>query len=102
MKRIRISINQRKLETTDGKPFFRLADTAWALFRRLELIKADSYFATRASQGFKVIQALLISEFESRAAKSGNVHRQPSLHDWNPETPNHAYFDHVDAILELA
>lgn len=102
MQRIQVNANQRKLETADGKPFFWLADTAWELFRRLELDEADSYFAIRASQGFNVIQAVLISEFESRATVSGNVYGQPSLHDWNPETPNEAYFDHVDLILERA
>lgn len=102
MQKLAIGHNQRHIVTADGKPFFWLADTAWDLFRQLDLEQADFYFATRAAQGFNVIQAVLISEFESLAPDSGNVHGQPSLHDWNPATPNQAYFEHVDQMLELA
>ena len=102
MQRIQVSNNQRNLETSDGKPFFWLGDTAWDLFRQLELSEAESYFATRASQGFNVIQAVLVSEFESRDPSSGNFFGEHALHNWNPETPNEAYFKQVDAILELA
>jgi hypothetical protein len=62
---------------------------------------AEHYLRTRAAQGFNVIQAMLISEFESREEGTGNVFGEHSLHDWNPETPNEAYFKHVDGILDL-
>lgn len=33
---LRVSSNNRFLETSDGKPFFWLGDTAWELFHRLK------------------------------------------------------------------
>lgn len=35
--RLQVSENQRYLVTTQGKPFFYLADTAWELFHRQEM-----------------------------------------------------------------
>jgi hypothetical protein len=34
--RLRVSDNRRFLVTSEGKPFFYLADTAWELFHRLD------------------------------------------------------------------
>lgn len=53
--RLRISKNQRYLVTTDGKPFFWLADTAWWI-RQLPPPLVKHYLSTRAQQGFNVIQ----------------------------------------------
>lgn len=49
---LRVSKNQRYLETTDGKPFFWLGDTAWELFHRLSREEADLYLKNRADKGF--------------------------------------------------
>lgn len=45
-------------------PFFLMGDTAWELFERLNREKADSYLQTRASQGFTVIQAVVLTELD--------------------------------------
>jgi hypothetical protein len=97
-----VAANQRTLELADGTPFFWLGDTGWELFRRLDLEDAEHYLSTRAAQGFNVIQAMLISEFESHKEGTVNVFGEHSLHDWNPERPNEAYFTHVDKLLDLA
>ncbi|MEY4931572.1 MAG: hypothetical protein RI909_2296, partial [Bacteroidota bacterium] len=57
---LRVSKNQRFLETTDGKPFFWLGDTAWELFHRLSREEADLYLKNRADKGFTVIQAVAL------------------------------------------
>lgn len=64
LKSITVSENGRFLTTTDGNPFFWLADTAWELFHRLERGEADLYLETRRSQGFNVIQAVVLAELD--------------------------------------
>ncbi|MGH9374483.1 MAG: glycoside hydrolase family 140 protein [Vicinamibacterales bacterium] len=68
LSRLRVSPESRFLVREDGAPFFWLGDTAWALFEKAVREPApdqpavDHYFATRAAQGFTVIQAALLRE----------------------------------------
>ena len=48
----------------DGHAFFWLGDTGWELFHRLNREQADQYLKTRSSQGFTVIQAIVLAEFD--------------------------------------
>lgn len=66
---LEVSDNGRFLQHSDGTPFFWQADTAWGIFRNSlrdanEKLKQpypiESYFSTRAMQGFNVIQAQLL------------------------------------------
>lgn len=52
--RLRVSLDRRRLETEDGKPFFWLADTAWNLLK-LSPDEVDVYFADRVAKGFTAI-----------------------------------------------
>jgi len=52
------------LSYADGRPFFYLADTAWELFHKLTREEIDLYLTERSRQGFTVIQAVALSEFE--------------------------------------
>ncbi len=66
--RLRVSTDRRFLVREDGAPFFWLGDTAWSLFEKAvreptaDQPAVDHYFATRAAQGFTVVQAALIKE----------------------------------------
>src|ERR1044072_2106045 len=73
---LRVSSHQRLLETSDGKPFFWLGDTAWELFHRLNREEAEMYLKNRADKGFNVVQAVVLADFDG-------------LHDPNPygDTP---------------
>ena len=84
----------------NGKPFFWLGDTGWELFHRLNREQADQYLKTRSSQGFTVIQAVVLAEFDGlhTANAYGDL---PLLHD-DPATPNERYFKHVDYIIDKA
>ena len=84
----------------DGKPFFWLADTGWELFHRLNREQADDYLKRRAAQGFTVIQAVVLAEFDGlhTANPYGDL---PLLID-DPTKPNDAYFRHVDYIINKA
>jgi len=97
---LKVSPNHHYLEYSDGTPFFYLGDTAWYLFRRLNLKQADYYLKNRANKGFTVIQASLL--------ESGGDFNKPNalgdkpLIDGDPTKPNPAYFKYVDQVVNEA
>ena len=94
-----VSSNQRYL-LKDGKPFFWMGDTAWELFHRLTREEADQYFKRRSEQGFTVIQAVVLAEFDGLHAP--NPYGHIPLTDNDPTKPVEAYFTHVDFIIDKA
>ncbi len=99
-RRIRVSADKRHFEYEDGSPFFYLGDTAWELFHRLNREEADLYLENRASKGFTVIQAVALAELDG--LNTPNAYGHKPLHNNNPATPNDAYFQHVDYIVNKA
>jgi Tol biopolymer transport system component len=104
--KLQVSDNRRFLITADGKPFFYLGDTGWELFHRLDRADADKYLAKRASQGFTVIQAVAIAEFDGHTVP--NAYGHLPLVDLDPakpavkEGPANDYWDHVDYVVDRA
>lgn len=98
--RLKVNENQRYLVTTEGKPFFYLADTAWELFHRLNRAEADLYLRNRAAQGFTVIQAVVIGEIDG--LKVPNAYGETPFVDMDAGQPNEHYFAHVDWIVNRA
>lgn len=98
--KLRVTGNGRFLEWDDTTPFFYLGDTAWELFHRLTLEEAKHYLNVRLEQGFTVIQAVLLAEFDGLTEPNRNG--DLPLHDLDPTRPNEAYFAHVDAVLHYA
>ena len=94
-----VSNNKRYL-LRDGKPFFWLGDTAWELFHRLSREEADEYLKRRSEQGFTVIQAVVLAEFDGLHVPNPYGHT-PLLND-DPTKPNESYFQHVDYIIDRA
>lgn len=94
------SENRRFLEHRDGTPFLYLGDTAWELFHRLTREDAERYLELRRAQGFTVIQAVVLAEFDGLTAPNANGDRP--LKDNDPGQPNEAYFAHVDWIVKKA
>ena len=92
-----VAPNRRFLQLADGRPFFYLADTAWELFHRLTREEASLYLRTRAAQGFNVIQAVALAEFDG--LRVPNAYGVLPLHGEDPTRPNEAYFQHVDWIV---
>jgi hypothetical protein len=92
-----ISANRRYL-LKDGKPFFWLGDTGWELFHRLTREEADQYLKRRAEQGFTVIQAVVLAEFDG--LHEPNPYGDTRLVNDDPAKPNEAYFQHVDYVIE--
>lgn len=109
MKRLKISDSGRHLAREDGTPFFWLGDTAWELFHKLNREDARHYLTCRAGQGFNVVQAVALAEFEG--VTTGNAYgRLPFLRNAegriDPTLPDeggdYSYWDHVDDVLEMA
>jgi len=100
MKRLKVSDNHRFLVWDDGTPFFWLGDTAWELFHRATLAEAAYYFEKRQQQGFTVIQAVILAEFDGLHIPNADG-ECPLIGD-DPLQPNEPYFRHVDRVIELA
>ncbi len=104
--RLQVSTNGHYLQTTDGKPFFYLGDTAWELFHRLDREEALYYLKNRAEKGFNVIQAVALAELDGVDVPNAYGHRP--LIDRNPAKPDckpgatDDYWDHVDFIVSNA
>lgn len=98
--KLQVSHNQRYLETTDGKPFFWLGDTAWELFHKLNREEAEDYLENRKAKGFTVIQAVVLAENDG--LRTPNPYGEIPLVDLDPAKPNEKYFEHVDFIVNKA
>lgn len=96
---LKVSDNQRYL-LYNGRPFFWLGDTAWELFHRLTLDETDHYLKHRSEQGFTVIQAVILAEFDG--LHTPNAHGALPLIDDDPARPDEAYFKHVDEVIAKA
>jgi len=97
---LQVSENRRFLEHRDGTPFLYLGDTAWELFHRLTREDAERYLELRRAQGFTVIQAVVLVEFDGLTAP--NAYGDRPLKDNDPGQSNEAYFAHVDWIVKKA
>lgn len=92
--------NKRYLMTDKGEPFYYFGDTAWELFHRLTVDEAEYYFSIRAKQGFNVIQAVALAEFDGLTVP--NKYGDIPLIDNDISKPNEAYWKHVDKLIEMA
>jgi hypothetical protein len=107
---IKVSDNRHFLVDSGNKPFFWLGDTSWELFHRMTREEIDEFLEIRRQQGFNVIQAVALAEF--------NGIREPNRYgDWplNNEDPTqlaitpgnnpanayeYDYWDHVDYAID--
>ena len=96
---LKVADDHRHLVTEDGKPFFYLGDTAWELFHRLTREEADAYLTRRAQQGFNVIHAVALAEYD---VSTPNAYGDLALENLDPAKPREAYFKHVDYIVDKA
>ncbi len=109
---IQVSQNQRFLMTKDKQPFFWLGDTDWELFHRLTREEAEEFLEVRRQQGFNVIQAVALAEFNGirEANRYGDlplVNEDPTklaiTQGKNPSSKDeYDYWDHVDFIIHRA
>jgi hypothetical protein len=91
----------RYLIDQTGKPFLMVGDAVWSLIAQLTDGDAETYFATRQTQGFTLAMVNLIEHKFSTAAPK-NAYGQPPFTGRVFSTPNDAYFSHVDAVVRSA
>jgi hypothetical protein len=107
--RVAVSSNHRFLQTTDGKPFFWLGDTAWLLFQKLDRAETERYLDNRQEKGFNVLQCMVLhAEGDTSAyGTAALLERDPARPNVTPgNDPERAgeydYWDHVDWVVGQA
>ncbi|WP_341227862.1 glycoside hydrolase family 140 protein [uncultured Arcticibacterium sp.] len=98
--KLKVSENNRFLQTEDGKPFFWTGDTAWELIHKLDYDEVDHYFKTRAEQGFNIVQTVYLAELDG--IDSPNALGQKPFVSVNPMKLNVSYINHVRTVLDKA
>jgi hypothetical protein len=106
---LKVSENGRYLLQPGGSLFLYLADTAWALFHKLNREDALLYLDDRAEKGFTVIQAVALDEADG--IRTPNAYGRLPLRtnargEWDPTLPDtepgYSYWDHVRFIVDAA
>ncbi len=96
---IRISANRRYFADPTGNPVFWLGSTQWQLFREYALDEARVIIEKSKAAGFDFIQVMLLGVGDGTKP---NLHGEKPCHNDDPGTPNEAYFQNVDAVMEIA
>ena len=87
----------------NGAPFFWLGDTSWTIFNLYTPAEAEEYLDHRARQGFKVINVMMVfTGGPGMKPVAENTEGQLPFLDWNPASPNEAFFKNVDRVLAVA
>jgi hypothetical protein len=92
----------RHLEDAAGRPFFMQGDTAWSLVVQLTREDAERYLRDRKARGFNTILVNLIEHRFATDAPANAYGERPFLRDGDYRTPNEAYFEHADWVLDKA
>ena len=96
---VQVSSNGRYFVDQKGQPVFWLGTTQWELFRGYTLEDAQLILDKSKDKGFVFVQTMLVGVGDGTRA---NVYGQkPWLND-DPLTPNEAYFQNVDAVIQAA
>jgi hypothetical protein len=85
------------MDRSTETPWFYLADTAWPLFKRLDLDSAEGYLSNRAAKGFTAIQAYVL-----RGLDVPNLEGHKPLVDRDPTKLDEGFFGNVDRIVNRA
>ncbi|MFB0522404.1 MAG: DUF4038 domain-containing protein [Candidatus Bathyarchaeia archaeon] len=96
---VKVSHNGRYFIDSAGKPFFWLGTTQWQIFRDNTLDEAKTILENVKGKGFSVVQAMLLGV---GGPVQPNVYGEMPWSNNNPLTPNEAYFENVDSVVEMA
>jgi hypothetical protein len=96
---IRVSDNGRYFVDQHGKPVFWLGTTQWQLFRDYKIEDARTILEKTADKGFAFAQVMLMGVGDG--TKPNVYGQKPWIND-DPLTPNEAYFQNVDAVVQIA
>jgi hypothetical protein len=94
---IQVSPNGRYFVDHKGRPVFWLGTTQWELFRGYAREDAQLILDKSKDKGFVFVQTMLVGVGDgTRASVYG---QKPWLND-EPLTPNEAYFQNVDGVIQ--
>lgn len=105
--------NPHYISHEDGTPFFWMGDTGWEILHRLSRDEIDHYMSTRKSQGFNVIQTVIVSQ-ALRSMKPTNFYGDEIFISGDPSQPlttrgndpedqeAYDFWDHVDYAVTTA
>src|SRR5690349_18239167 len=96
---IKVSENRRYFTDQEGHPVFWLGTTQWQLFREYTLEEARTILESCKARGFVFAQVMLMGVGDGTKP---NIHGEKPWIEDNPLTPNEAYFQNVDANLQIA
>ncbi|HYW96348.1 MAG TPA: glycoside hydrolase family 140 protein [Bacteroidales bacterium] len=109
---LKVTKNERFLQTKGGADFFWQGDTGWELFHRLNRDEAAFYLKNRADKGFNVVQAVILYELEAYETPNDygdwplvdhNVLAPDTTAGNNPANPEeYDYWDHVEYVIREA
>ncbi|CAN5567993.1 glycoside hydrolase family 140 protein [soil metagenome] len=96
--------------TQNGKPFFWLGDTAWLLIKKCSREEALRYLDTRKTQGFNVVQIMLLHDlknpqnFYGTEAFTGGDISNPLVTTGKDRhiKGQYDYWDHVEWVVDEA
>jgi hypothetical protein len=95
---LRVGDDGRHLAHADGTPFFWLGDTVWSAPAKATPEEWERYLDRRAAQGFTVVQANSLPQWDT----SEPIARYPFRDHWNLDAPDPAYFRALDDLVAAA
>lgn len=100
---LHVSDDGRHLVDSAGKPFLINQASSWGLIQSLSTQDARAYLDQLAARGWNTVMVSIIS-YDERMPGDPPAWRgiDPFVKRWDFSTPNDAYFEHADEILELA
>jgi uncharacterized protein DUF4038/collagenase-like protein with putative collagen-binding domain len=97
---LHISPDRRRLLDADGLPFLVQGDAAWSIIANLPLEDAVRYLDDRRAKGFNTVLVNLIEHLFSHDPPRDLAGREPFTTPGDMSTPNDAYFDAAERVLE--
>lgn len=97
---LRISDDHRHLLDANGAPFLVQGDAAWSIIANLTYEDAIRYLDDRRAKGFNAVLVNLIEHLFSSNPPRDLAGREPFSTIGDMSTPNDAYFDAAERVLE--
>lgn len=116
--KLRVSENGRFLIQSNGRPFFAVADTAWAIAWRLKREEVESYLQHRKDQKFNLIAIVAFPSIEGKVVipnvYGDNAFEVTKSGKWDSKRPittpgndpkdptEYDYWDHLEYVIDTA
>lgn len=97
-----LSADRRRLLDADGRPFLIQGDAAWSLIANLDHADAVRYLDDRRAKGFNTLIVNLVEHLYSQDPPRDRAGREPFSRAGDMSTPNDAYFDAAERVLEAS